>query len=201
MTLKASEGEGGGGMRTALSDLYLEHLLQKRSRPEVRGPRGVLGAGCGAGARLQAAPPAAGPARSAAPAAGGRPRSRVRGGYRGSFGGFRCGGSSPHPRSPSGWKLGEAAACTQRWLRSRQTSPWTEVGVTERLWGTDPRRVGPPACRTARVSGSAEKVVKPNSASKALTHRPSAFAHGPWGCGADGVARVRVRVDKGSTGG
>lgn len=45
MTLKASEGEGGGGMRTALSDLYLEHLLQKRSRPEVRGPRGVLGAG------------------------------------------------------------------------------------------------------------------------------------------------------------
>ncbi|KAM6151317.1 55 kDa erythrocyte membrane protein isoform 2-T2 [Rhynchocyon petersi] len=35
MTLKASEGEGGGGMRTALSDLYLEHLLQKRSRPET----------------------------------------------------------------------------------------------------------------------------------------------------------------------
>ncbi|KAM9180232.1 55 kDa erythrocyte membrane protein isoform 2-T2 [Dugong dugon] len=35
MTLKASEGEGGGGMRTALSDLYLEHLLQKRSRPEA----------------------------------------------------------------------------------------------------------------------------------------------------------------------
>ena len=45
MTLKASEGEGGGGMRTALSDLYLEHLLQKRSRPEVRGPRGSPGAG------------------------------------------------------------------------------------------------------------------------------------------------------------
>lgn len=36
MTLKASEGDGGGSMRTALSDLYLEHLLQKRSRPEVR---------------------------------------------------------------------------------------------------------------------------------------------------------------------
>ncbi|KAB1252687.1 55 kDa erythrocyte membrane protein [Camelus dromedarius] len=35
MTLKASEGEGGGSMRTALSDLYLEHLLQKRSRPEI----------------------------------------------------------------------------------------------------------------------------------------------------------------------
>lgn len=35
MTLKSSESEGGGGMRTALSDLYLEHLLQKRSRPEV----------------------------------------------------------------------------------------------------------------------------------------------------------------------
>ncbi|XP_004414577.1 PREDICTED: 55 kDa erythrocyte membrane protein isoform X3 [Odobenus rosmarus divergens] len=35
MTLKASEGEGGGSMRTALSDLYLEHLLQKRSRPEA----------------------------------------------------------------------------------------------------------------------------------------------------------------------
>ncbi|XP_006881214.1 PREDICTED: 55 kDa erythrocyte membrane protein-like [Elephantulus edwardii] len=38
MTLKASEGEGGGGMRTALSDLYLEHLLQKRSRPEAVAP-------------------------------------------------------------------------------------------------------------------------------------------------------------------
>ncbi|KAL2767957.1 55 kDa erythrocyte membrane protein isoform 2 [Daubentonia madagascariensis] len=35
MTLKASEVEGGGSMRTALSDLYLEHLLQKRSRPEA----------------------------------------------------------------------------------------------------------------------------------------------------------------------
>uniref|UniRef100_A0A8D1SJG9 MAGUK p55 scaffold protein 1 n=1 Tax=Sus scrofa TaxID=9823 RepID=A0A8D1SJG9_PIG len=35
MTLKASESEGGGSMRTALSDLYLEHLLQKRSRPEA----------------------------------------------------------------------------------------------------------------------------------------------------------------------
>uniref|UniRef100_A0A2K5EJQ1 55 kDa erythrocyte membrane protein n=1 Tax=Aotus nancymaae TaxID=37293 RepID=A0A2K5EJQ1_AOTNA len=35
MTLKASEGESGGSMRTALSDLYLEHLLQKRSRPEA----------------------------------------------------------------------------------------------------------------------------------------------------------------------
>lgn len=40
MTLKASEGEGGGGMRTALSDLYLEHLLQKHNRPEVSGSRG-----------------------------------------------------------------------------------------------------------------------------------------------------------------
>ncbi|XP_021563950.1 55 kDa erythrocyte membrane protein isoform X3 [Carlito syrichta] len=35
MTLKASEGEGGGSMRTALSDLYLEHLLQKRNRQEA----------------------------------------------------------------------------------------------------------------------------------------------------------------------
>ncbi|XP_004875246.1 55 kDa erythrocyte membrane protein isoform X3 [Heterocephalus glaber] len=35
MTLKSGEGEGGGGMRSALSDLYLEHLLQKRSRPEA----------------------------------------------------------------------------------------------------------------------------------------------------------------------
>ncbi|XP_024308153.1 55 kDa erythrocyte membrane protein isoform X5 [Homo sapiens] len=35
MTLKASEGESGGSMHTALSDLYLEHLLQKRSRPEM----------------------------------------------------------------------------------------------------------------------------------------------------------------------
>ncbi|XP_032331816.1 55 kDa erythrocyte membrane protein isoform X1 [Camelus ferus] len=39
MTLKASEGEGGGSMRTALSDLYLEHLLQKRSRPEAASPQ------------------------------------------------------------------------------------------------------------------------------------------------------------------
>ncbi|KAM4819360.1 55 kDa erythrocyte membrane protein isoform 2-T2 [Thomomys bottae] len=35
MTLKSSEGDGGGSMRTALSDLYLEHLLQKRNRPEA----------------------------------------------------------------------------------------------------------------------------------------------------------------------
>ncbi|XP_045673324.1 55 kDa erythrocyte membrane protein isoform X2 [Phyllostomus hastatus] len=35
MTLKASKGEGGSSMHTALSDLYLEHLLQKRSRPEA----------------------------------------------------------------------------------------------------------------------------------------------------------------------
>nr|BAE40289.1 unnamed protein product [Mus musculus] len=35
MTLKSSEGEGGNSMRTALSDLYLEHLLQKRNRPET----------------------------------------------------------------------------------------------------------------------------------------------------------------------
>ncbi|XP_059943680.1 55 kDa erythrocyte membrane protein isoform X2 [Mesoplodon densirostris] len=39
MTLKASEGESGGAMRTALSDLYLEHLLQKRSRPETVSPQ------------------------------------------------------------------------------------------------------------------------------------------------------------------
>ncbi|ELW72614.1 55 kDa erythrocyte membrane protein [Tupaia chinensis] len=35
MTLKASEGEGGSSMRRVLSDLYLEHLLQKCSRPET----------------------------------------------------------------------------------------------------------------------------------------------------------------------
>lgn len=50
MTLKASEGESGGSMHTALSDLYLEHLLQKRSRPEVSGLRESQG--CWAGARL-----------------------------------------------------------------------------------------------------------------------------------------------------
>jgi hypothetical protein len=52
MTLKSSEGEGGGSMRTALSDLYLEHLLQKRGRPEVSGPPGPPG--CGGWAGLQA---------------------------------------------------------------------------------------------------------------------------------------------------
>lgn len=45
MTLKSSESESGGSMRTALSDLYLEHLLQKRNRPEVSGPRGCPGRG------------------------------------------------------------------------------------------------------------------------------------------------------------
>ncbi|KAB0340000.1 hypothetical protein FD755_024821 [Muntiacus reevesi] len=48
MTLKASEGEGGGGMRTALSDLYLEHLLQKRNRPESP-CRGISAGAAGAG--------------------------------------------------------------------------------------------------------------------------------------------------------
>lgn len=37
MTLKSGRGGGGGSgsMRTALSDLYLEHLLQNRAKPEV----------------------------------------------------------------------------------------------------------------------------------------------------------------------
>ncbi|XP_035180669.1 55 kDa erythrocyte membrane protein [Oxyura jamaicensis] len=41
MTLKSGRGGGGGGgggsssMRTALSDLYLEHLLQNRAKPEA----------------------------------------------------------------------------------------------------------------------------------------------------------------------
>lgn len=38
MTLKSSSGggsSGSGSMRTALSDLYLEHLLQNRAKPEV----------------------------------------------------------------------------------------------------------------------------------------------------------------------
>lgn len=69
MTLKASGGEGGGSMRTALSDLYLEHLLQKRSRPEVSGPRGSPGRGVPS--RESAAPPAGGPPLSAALAPGG----------------------------------------------------------------------------------------------------------------------------------
>lgn len=57
MTLKSSEGEGGNSMRTALSDLYLEHLLQKRNRPEVSGTPGVLRVRVGS--RLQAFPSAA----------------------------------------------------------------------------------------------------------------------------------------------
>lgn len=41
MTLKSSRGGGGGSgsMRTALSDLYLEHLLQNRAKPEVSAER------------------------------------------------------------------------------------------------------------------------------------------------------------------
>lgn len=40
MTLKSGRSAGGGSssMRTALSDLYLEHLLQNRPKPEVSGP-------------------------------------------------------------------------------------------------------------------------------------------------------------------
>lgn len=64
MTLKASGGDGGGSMRTALSDLYLEHLLQKRSRPEVSGPRGSPGRGVRS--QDSAAPLAAGPPPSVA---------------------------------------------------------------------------------------------------------------------------------------
>lgn len=58
MTLKSSEGEGGNSMRTALSDLYLEHLLQKRNRPEVSWTSGVLGVRVGS--RLQAFPSTSG---------------------------------------------------------------------------------------------------------------------------------------------
>ncbi|XP_031979751.1 55 kDa erythrocyte membrane protein isoform X2 [Corvus moneduloides] len=35
MTLKSGRSAGGGSMRTALSDLYLEHLLQNRPKPEA----------------------------------------------------------------------------------------------------------------------------------------------------------------------
>lgn len=66
MTLKASEGEGGGSMRTALSDLYLEHLLQKRSRPEVSGPRGSPGRGVRGQDSASGVLPAAGPPPSTA---------------------------------------------------------------------------------------------------------------------------------------
>lgn len=66
MTLKASEGEGGGSMRTALSDLYLEHLLQKRSRPEVSGPPGSPGRGVRGQDSAPGVLPAAGPPPSTA---------------------------------------------------------------------------------------------------------------------------------------
>lgn len=37
MTLKSGRSASAGSMRTALSDLYLEHLLQNRAKPEVSG--------------------------------------------------------------------------------------------------------------------------------------------------------------------
>lgn len=37
------------------------------------------------------------------------------------------------PGSPSSWKSGETAAWTMSLLRSRKTSSWTEVRVTESL--------------------------------------------------------------------
>ena len=77
MTLKASEGESGGAMRTALSDLYLEHLLQKRSRPEVSCPRGPArdagrSSSLGRASRRGPSPPAALPSGVLPP--GWRPR-------------------------------------------------------------------------------------------------------------------------------
>lgn len=39
MTLKSGRSASAGSMRTALSDLYLEHLLQNRAKPEVSGGR------------------------------------------------------------------------------------------------------------------------------------------------------------------
>lgn len=88
MTLKASEGEGGGSMRTALSDLYLEHLLQKRSRPEVSGPRGCQGRGVRGQDPAPGALPAAGPPLSTALPLracprGSCPRDEGRGGQQG----------------------------------------------------------------------------------------------------------------------
>lgn len=72
MTLKSSEGEGGNSMRTALSDLYLEHLLQKRNRPEVSWTSGVLGVRVGS--RLQAFPSTSGFVLSVASFLGDLPR-------------------------------------------------------------------------------------------------------------------------------
>lgn len=97
MTLKASNGEGGSSMRTALSDLYLEHLLQKRSRPEVSGLRGSPG--CGVRSQNSAAPPTSGPPPSRALSPGACPwESCPRGeGRRGQqlVRGLGCGGWLP----------------------------------------------------------------------------------------------------------
>lgn len=41
MTLKSGRSASAGSMRTALSDLYLEHLLQNRAKPEVSGGPGA----------------------------------------------------------------------------------------------------------------------------------------------------------------
>lgn len=60
MTLKSGRSASPGSMRTALSDLYLEHLLQNRAKPEVRG-------GWGASAGLQPRPAPAGPRHPPSP--------------------------------------------------------------------------------------------------------------------------------------
>lgn len=128
MTLKASESEGGGSMRTALSDLYLEHLLQKRSRPEVSGPR-IPRAQQEGPARVSRPrrPPRPCPRGSCPP--GGGPAPGVPCGTSGAM------GCCPQRNLWAG--NGEAAAWPGSVLRSRKTSLWTEVWVTERHEGAD----------------------------------------------------------------
>lgn len=55
MTLKSGRSASVGSMRTALSDLYLEHLLQARPKAEVSSPAG--------GSRLPLPLPASGRVR------------------------------------------------------------------------------------------------------------------------------------------
>lgn len=136
MTLKASEGESKGGLCTALSDLYLEHLLQKRSGSEVSGARGALGRGV----RGQDSGPGGTSRRATSPLCGLVSGGPVLGGpvpwAKAEVASRGCGvlgAVSGCPQQPFYVGLRRVRGLDRVLIKVKETSSWKKVRVTERL--------------------------------------------------------------------
>lgn len=87
-------------------------------------------------------------------------------------------GGCPQQPALIGGSHGGGRGLDRALIKVRETSPWTEVRVKERLQGTDPR-IGLLRCCSHACVRSVESIVKGNSGSKVPTHCPSAFRQDP----------------------